>query len=125
MRKFFDNISGTWKVVSAIVGFIALGIAIFSAGFGARGSVDTAVNVPGQLATIQATQEQGFEEVQDSIASVRVGQAAMAETVRDHELRLDLAERMDCSRSAIETHGLERRVDCRTLERLREIMASD
>lgn len=128
MRKPFANLSGTWKAVSAVVGFIALGIAIFSAGFGARGTVDEiqeAVDVPGQLATIQATQDQGFEEVQDSIASVRQVQAEQGALLIEHGQRLDMQERMDCSASAIEHHGIERRVDCRTVQRLKEIFATD
>ena len=124
MRTFFANLSSTWKAVSAVVGFVALAVAIFSAGFGARGTVDEAVNVPGQLQEIQATQERGFSEVQDSIASVRAVVAEQGAVLVEHDQRLAMQERMDCSASAIEHHGIERRVDCRTVERLKEIFSA-
>ena len=114
--------------MSAIVGFVALGIAIFSAGFGARGTVTEAVNVPGQLRAIQEGQTEGFEAVDFAIGAVVDSIAAVQDTVErnghmlaDVDRRVDVIEDSMCSPSEIEQNGLGRRVDCAALELLKEL----
>ena len=128
MKNFFANLSNTWKAVSAIVGFVALGIAIFSAGFGARGTVDEAVNVPAQLQTIQATQEEGFEAVDMAIEELSDSVAAVQETVKQNgeqitelDRRIEVTEDALCSDTELEHNGFDRRVDCAALKQLREM----
>lgn len=128
MRTFFANLSGTWKAVSAIVGFAALGVAIFSAGWGASGTFEEAVDVPAQLRSIAEGQEEGFERVDVAMEALSDSVAAVQETVErnghmiaDLDRRIEVTEEALCSPTEIEHNGFDRRVDCAALERLKEL----
>ena len=112
------------KLLALLVVAFSVGGGLIAFGWNASGVFEDTVDLTTQLGEINSGIEDldfALGEVVDSIASAQETVELNGQHLAEVDRRLQLTEEAQCSPSELEHNGLERRIDCAAMQRLKEL----